>query len=306
MKIKKKLKLNLEQKMGLWGYVFISPFLIGFVLFFLYPFIQSFIFSLSKLTITSEGFSLTMEGIKNYYEVFFERMHFIRLFINNIVWALTDVPSIIIFSFLAANLLNDNFKGRALARMIFFLPVIFSAEVVSMMMERDYLNGIMSSGASLGEVGQKAAQGGILNSAAIVSFLYELKLPEGFINYISYAVGHVPEIIKASAIPILIFLAGLQSIPSSLYESAEIDGATGWESFWKITFPMISPLILTNIIYVIIDSFSSNELVDFIENQFSNGNYGISGAMSWSYFIFISLLLFIIYKLISSKVFYYE
>jgi ABC-type sugar transport system permease subunit len=136
-----------------------------------------------------------------------------------------------------------------------------------------------------------------------------LKLPEGLLTYIVQGSERISEIIRSSGIQILIFLAGLQSIPSSLYEVAKIEGATGWESFWMVTLPLLSPLIVTNIVYSIIDFFTapSNELVNFIQdNTFGGAGYGVSMAMSWLYFVLVGIFLLLTAGLISRKVVYMD
>lgn len=298
MKLNKKINLTLKQKMAIKGYLFISPFLIGFILFFLYPFIQSIAFSISELTITTGGFDLDFVGLDNYHHVFFINPDFNRIFLESISSILINLPSIIIFSFFIANLLNQKFKGRLLARTIFFLPVIVTSGVVVQLSAGDIMARVFAGGGG-------AVYGGVL----VRNFLMQLALPEVFVEYIISAVNRIPEIINYSGIPILIFLAGLQSIPSSLFEAAEVEGATAWEKFWKITFPLLSPLFLTNIVFIVIDSFTSlnNPLVTYIQNQTWRGEgFGISVAMSWIYFLTVALILTIIVGIVSRKVFYME
>lgn len=298
MKLNKKINLTLKQKMAIKGYLFISPFLIGFILFFLYPFIQSIAFSISELTITTGGFDLDFVGLDNYHHVFFINPDFNRIFLESISSILINLPSIIIFSFFIANLLNQKFKGRLLARTIFFLPVIVTSGVVVQLSAGDIMARVFAGGGG-------AVYGGVL----VRNFLMQLALPEVFVEYIISAVNRIPEIINYSGIPILIFLAGLQSIPFSLFEAAEVEGATAWEKFWKITFPLLSPLFLTNIVFIVIDSFTSlnNPLVTYIQNQTWRGEgFGISVAMSWIYFLTVALILTIIVGVVSRKVFYME
>jgi ABC-type sugar transport system permease subunit len=105
----------------------------------------------------------------------------------------------------------------------------------------------------------------------------------------------------------LIFLAGLQSISPAIYESCEIDGATAWETFWKITFPMISPMILVNAVYTIIDSFTSesNSVMKFISAYYNKTNGDVIGsAMSWMYFLIVVIIVAVLAAIISAFVFY--
>ena len=178
----------------------------------------------------------------------------------------------------AANLLNQKFKGRTIARVVFFLPVILGAGIVLQMEQTDYI---------MGQLRSAAVEGGVLSGAILRQFLYELRIPETSLDYVMEAVDRIPEIIRASGVQILIFLAGLQSIPRSLYEAADVEGFTGWECFWLITLPMLSPLILTNAIYTIIDSFTTpaNPLVSLLERRIW-WRAGMALALQWVFYTF--------------------
>ena len=137
----------------------------------------------------------------------------------------------------------------------------------------------------------------------------DMRLPEGFLAFILQAVNYIPDIIRSSGIQIFIFLAGLQSIPGSLYEAADIEGATSWENFWLITVPLMSPIIVVNIVYTIVASFTAadNQLLSLIrQTSFGGGGYGIGVAMAWVYFLVIGIFLLIVLKIISRWVFYQE
>ncbi len=301
MKRDNKFKLTLKSKGSLTGYLFILPFIIGFILFFLYPFIQSIIFSFSELSIVQDGYTLDFVKFKNYNNALFINPDFPRKFVETIAVMLADVPLIIFFSLFAAMLLNQKFKGRLVVRTIFFLPVIMGAGVILSMERVDYMTQVLQTGQDIG--------GSFLSGAGLKAFLYQLKLPEGGIEYIVTVVDRIPEIIRASGIQILIFLAGLQSISPSLFEASKVEGATQWENFWFITLPLISPLILTNVVYTIIDSFTAanNELVKLIKDTaFGGAGYGVSTAMANIYFFAIAVILAISIGIISKWVFYQE
>ena len=137
--------------------------------------------------------------------------------------------------------------------------------------------------------------------------MLEAGVNESIVLYLTGAVDRIYDIVSQSGVQILIFLAGIQTISPQLYEAAKIEGATGYEAFWKITFPMVSPLILVNVIYTVIDSFANNAATDLIrEVGFSNFNFGLSAAMAWIYFIAVALILLISTYLISKRVFYYH
>ncbi|MFW6270750.1 MAG: carbohydrate ABC transporter permease [Bacillota bacterium] len=296
--MRKLVNISLKKKRNLKGWFFISPFIIGFILFFLYPFIQAFRFSVSSLKIDSQGYELIFTGIQNYKYSLMVHGSYVRELVETIGQMLTNVPMILIYSFFAALLLNQKYKGRFMARVIFFLPVIMASGIVLRMEQGDLM--------------MEAMQGGEENTMlgpVLENMLFDLPLPVNFLEYIIAAVENIPQIIRASGIQILIFLAGLQSIPASLYEAADVEGATGWESFWMITFPMLTPLILTNIVYTIIDSFIApyNELIELIRGEaFGGGGYGVSSAMAIIYFLAIAFIILLIGKFVSRFVFYYE
>ena len=291
--------LTNKQRKTIGGYLFCAPFLIGFVFFFLAPFIQAVVFSVSHVEIGG-GYELNFIGIDNYRYIALVHADFPRKFIETIGQTLFDLPLILSFSFFSALVLNQKFKGRTLSRVIFFLPVILSAGIVLRMEMEDYITEMM--------MGAEQA-GFVFSGEALRNLFLQLGFPEDFAEIILEAVDRIPEIIRASGIQILIFLAGLQSIPRSIYEAADVEGATSWENFWLITLPMLSPLILTNIVYTIIDSFTAadNELVELINNSaFRGAGFGVSMGMAIIYFLAIMIILGIIVKIISGWVFYQE
>lgn len=283
------------------GILFTLPFTLGFIFFFLYPFLQSVKFSLSSLTIVPDGYELEPVGWSNYRYALVVHVDYVRVFVETLWRTVCDVPLILIFSFFASTLLNQSFRGRALARMIFFLPVILGAGMVLRLEQSDYFMTALKEA--------QEATGGLLSGAFLRQFLQEIRIPLRVYNFIVDAVDRIPEIIRASGVQILIFLAGLQSVPRSLYEAANVEGASAWENFWMITLPMLSPLILTNAVYTVIDSFTAahNELVVLIrETAFRGDGFGLSSAMGVMYFLAIAVVLGIFTAFISKYVFYNE
>ena len=293
--------LSLTSKMSMYGYVFALPFIVGFILFFLYPMIQSVIFSVSDLVIRRGGYDLEYVGLSNYRYALFVDDKYVRVLVETLGKMLGDVGAVLIFSLFAASLINSRFRGRTLVRVIFLLPVIFGSGVIMRIEEADYRNQILVMGTEVGT--------GVFSREALAGFLMQIGIPETMLEYIVNVVYGIPRIIRASAIQILIFLAGFQSIPKSLYESADVEGATRWESFWKITFPLLSPLILTNIVYSIVDFFGSprNEMIEKIRaTAFGGAGYGVSTAMAFMYFALVSFLITVIVVVVSRWVFYQE
>ncbi|ALS29027.1 ABC transporter permease [Paenibacillus sp. 32O-W] len=292
--------LTLERKKALFGFLFVAPWLIGFLLLMAVPFYRSLRFSLSKLTIDSDGYSLEWVGLQNYRYIFMQDAWFVRVLTDAVVTMATNLPLIIFFSLFTATLLSQKFRGRMLARAIIFLPVVLASGIIAQLDSGNYLAQI------IGQVGQDMESNySGLRSIELRPLLLEAGMSRDAVDYLSGAVDRIYQIITLSGVQILIFLAGLQSISPSLYEAAKIEGATGYEAFWKITFPMITPLILTNTIYTIIDSFYNNGVTGMIQDAaFVQLNFGVSSAMSWAYFITISIILSVSAYLITRRVHY--
>lgn len=300
-----KWRLTLIGKEAVAGILFIMPFLIGFFGIFLPMIIESIHFSFSNMEILKTGYVLTKaanNGWEHYKRALTIDPDFNPMLLQSIGSMLVQVPLVIIFSFFAANLLNQKFHGRAIARSIFFFPVILTSGVILGLENSDLL--VQTRSAS-GMTGDEMAS--FLN---VANFLVKYTdLPQSIIMFLSNAVNGIYDIVIASGVQILIFLAGLQSISPSLYEASSMEGATAWENFWKVTFPMISPIILVNSIYTIIDLFTNetNEMMQEIKTTiFSEIKYGYGSAMAWIYFICIAVILAIAGELISRKVFYYD
>lgn len=305
MKFIKKRTLTLGKRQGIMGYVFISPFLLGFIFIFLAALVQSFMFSINDIELTVDRYILKNVGFANYSKVFIVHPKFRRVLIESITRMLLDVPIIIIFSFFMATLLNQKFKGRTLARAIFFLPVILATGIVARVEATDMMFSLLRTGEGV----DTGIASGTFQTFQIRYLLLQVKMSPKYISYIIDAIDRIYDVVVTSGVQMLIFLAGLQSISPSLFEAAHVEGATGWESFWKITFPMVSPLILVNAIYTVIDSFTNpNNPVMLIihETAFKNSEYGYASAMAWIYFAVILCILGVVAWIISRRVFYNE
>lgn len=293
--------LTLRQQNTLAGYLFSLPFILGFLFVFLYPTILSAVFSFNELVITKTGYELKYVGLENYRHVFRVHPTFIRDLTETTINMLSQAFWILVFSFFAAIILNQNFRGRLIARAVLFLPIVMASGIILKIEARDYMTGIL-------EYGMESVSAFLVTPALSV-YLSKFQLPDTLITNILAAIESLPNIIRSSGIQILVLLAGLQAIPRSLYEASEVEGATGWENFWLITLPMVSPLILTNIVYTIVDYFTStsNLIVSNIRAAaFGTLGYGIGSAMSWVYFGVIGGILVITFVIFSRLVFYHE
>lgn len=302
---KSKRRLTMRHKDSLAGYLFILPFIIGFIAFFLIPAVESIRYSLSEMTLEADRYQLTFVGLANYKQALLINKDFNPMLLNSIKQMLITVPLVLVFSFFTANILNQKFHGRALARAIFFLPVIVTAGVILGLESNDLLvSGSYETIAGTGGSEMSEFQR-LFDLSRFLSRYTNINGP--IVDYLTAAVDGIYDIVIASGVQILIFLAGLQSISPSLYEASDIEGATGWENFWKITFPMISPLIVVNLIYTVVDSFTNttNEMMAMIDDViFSQVKYGFGSAMSWIYFSVIAVLLALVGWLVSRKVYY--
>lgn len=299
--------MTLSKKHGLMGYLFILPWLIGFLWFYLRSLIMSVQFSFSNLTVNpGGGYTLDFVGLNNYIYAFRAHASYKQVLTTSIGNMLIDVPLITFFSLFMAMLLNRKFKGRTLVRAIFFLPVILNSGAImdAMALARNMMSGGISNASA--EMAA-AASGNGMSIEYYIQMFAALGLPEVIIEYVSGAVSRISDIINASGVQIIIFIAALQSIPGSMYEVARIEGATAYETFWKVTFPMIMPHIITNVVYTVVDSFTQSDVVELAyTTAFEEMNYGLSSVFSLVSTVITCLILLIVCGLIQKKTFYYN
>ena len=304
---KQKKKRSLSQRRAMKGFIFILPWLIGFIWFYVRSLVMTVQFTFSEMTVNpGGGYSLNFVGVNNFIYAFRAHATYKQVLTTSIGNMLIDVPLITFFSLFMAMLLNRKFKGRTLVRAIFFLPVILNSDAISAAMDlaRSMMSGGISNSAS--ELAEAAAGSGVSVEYYIQMFT-SLGLPETIIEYISGAVGRISDIINASGVQIIIFIAALQSIPGSMYEVAKIEGATAYETIWKVTFPMVMPHIITNVVYTVVDSFTRSDVVELAyTTAFKYFNYGLSSVFSLVSTIITCLILVIVCRLIQKRTFYYN
>ncbi len=299
---------SLDKRKARAGWFFVLPFIVGFVLIYLPIIFDSIKFSFHEIDpVRTGGYTLTWVGLQNYQKALFENADYVKTLVSGMQQLILEVPSIVIFSLFIAVLLNDKIAGRAAFRAILFVPVILSTGLIESIDAQNNLMEFMDSEAGIDDgTGQSAAAQ--LSAAIDLEALFaNMKVGTGLVEYVASAVDGISTIINRSGVQILIFLAGLQSISPAIYESCKIDGATTWETFWKITFPMISPMILVNAIYTIIDAFTSesNKVMQLVDSVYSqpDGNV-LSSAMAWMYFLIVILILAAVAGIMSAFVFY--
>lgn len=294
--------LAMKTRKSLFGLLFVSPFIFGITFIYVRVLIQSILYSFGKM---DENFVNRFAGFENYKSVLFVDPDFIRNVVESIGTLLINILIIIIYSIFVSSLLNRDIRGKGIIRAFLFLPVIIATGVVSKIQSFDIVNQISSISNAGGDVSKVAS--GLLQTEVIEGFILSLNIIPQLTGIIVGAIQNIFSIITQSGVQIIIFLAGLQAISPSIYESAYVEGASGWEVFWKITIPMLSPLILVNVVYTVIDSFtnSGNKIIQSIYYYITQTvDYGISAAMAWIYFLIIIFILLIILPLLSRVTFY--
>lgn len=289
-----------------YGYLFVAPFLIGAALFILLPIAQSILFSLSDLKLTFTGYELAFAGLKSYRRALLVDADIRRLIVNALIQTFTELPVILAFSFFAALLLKNPFPGRGLARSIFFLPVIMVSGVIASIDTANLTLATMMNRNTADLVNGVAAS---FSANRMILSLFNEAIPAVVLNFLGMAVDRIYDIIMASGLQIVIFIAGLNTIPPSVFEASSIEGATAWENFWKVTFPMMGPYLLLNTVYTIIDSFLNlkNPLILRIQNYLmSFSEFSFGSAISWIYFGIILLVVGVLLAIVSRRVFYHE
>ena len=287
---KKRGGISYEQRQGFVGFMFVLPWFMGFLFFFLQPLLMSLNFSFSDIDLFN-NYATTFTGMGNYIDAL-RNASFVQALSTTLSDLLVNVPVIIVFSLFVAVLLNRKFIGRGIARAIFFMPVIVTTGVVMKAFNAEAdANNVLEGNIASGTMFEVTDAAEILNNSG---------LPESVLGYMTQISDRIFNIIWDSGIQILLFLAALQGISPSLYEASDVEGATAWETFWLITFPSVSPIIVVNVVYTIIDTFSSNNntLLALIQTSINQFAFSTAAAMSWMYFIVIFLIIGIVYLLL--------
>jgi ABC-type sugar transport system permease subunit len=285
------MRMTLRKRNALSGFLFISIWIVGFLVFFLIPLTQNFQLSLTDANLnTIREHKYRYIGIQNYIEAFTADIEFVPYLLETTQNLILDVPFILVFSLAVAWLVVQPGPFRGFFQAIFFLPVVIGSAIVIGRMFDQFGNSLVLF------QGQAAQQ---------ILYLYlGDKLP-AFLSFLNRSVF----VLWRSGVQILIFIAGLKSIDPSLYEAAQVDGANIWNSFWKITLPMLSPVILFNIVYTIIDSFTDyfNTVLRYIRVvtfQTSEMRMGYPSALGNIYFLIIFILVVIVFSLVTRITFY--
>lgn len=287
MKLKR--RLSLTQRQAWAGRGFVLPFYFGFIFFFLTPLIQSILFCFSDVKVEIGSIVRDAIGWENFHYIFQEDPTFSTSLGSTVVQLLWQVPVIIVASLFIALILKSEFHGRTIVRSIFFLPVVLAGGIIMSIVEQDALSSQVMSGSMV-------SAGSMVDTNALGDFLVNLGLGEEITKIVNLIYSNMFNLLWKSGVQMIIFLAGVQSIPASLYEASSIEGATAWENFWKITIPMLGPMIMLNIFYTIIETMidTQNPVMEKVLAEYARVNLGLASAMAWVYFLVIAVILGVI------------
>lgn len=280
----KKRKTNrINQNVGI---VFSLPFIVGLLIFFIPTVFMGFRFAMSDVSV-AQGLELKFTGIENLKYALRVDPKYFQLVISDISDLITTLPIVLVFSLFVAVLLNGKVWGKGAFRVIFFLPVIACVG----MLASGNSNLVMETMTSEAAETENAALSAMSD---VTTMLQSLNFSPKLISFVSNAANNIMDIVNRSGVQILIFLAGIQSISPSIYESANVEGASGWETFWKITLPMITPMMIANVLFTFVDSItrSNTEMVSYVQNMaFSKAQFGYAAAMSWFHYLCLVVVL---------------
>lgn len=287
-----------QRRSLIMGLLFVSPWLVGFLAFTVYPLISSIYFSMTRYDFIRPPLFI---GLGNYINLFTQDPHFYNVLYNTLYYVGLSVPLSLTFAFIVANLLNSNIVGRSFFRAVAYIPSIVPA-VCSAMIWLFLLN---------------------IQYGAINGVLQALKLPT--IPFLSSPELAKPSIVMiaawASGGAVVIFLASLQDVPRHLYEAAKVDGANTWQSFINVTIPMTTPVILFNAIMGFIGAFQEFTLpwlltrggpvnstefyaVNLYRVAFMQLGMGKASAMAWILFIIIVFFTVLLFRTSAKWVYY--
>jgi len=286
------------RKKQLYGFLFVSPWIVGFLLFFARPLFTSLRYAFHNMEMTPEGLQGAYVGWENFQYAIFKDPQFIREAVNSFVNIFYGVPLILVYSLFVAVLLKHKFRGRGFMRAVAFLPVIIASGVLMQIMKEDVFSAGMRGGAESVY---------LFSGAGINGILLELGLGPRLIEAFNNVIARIFDLTWRSGVQVLLFLAGLHSISGDLYEASSVEGARPWEQFWKITLPMLTPMILLNVVYTIVDTFTDygNGVILMIYNTaFSQVRFGYSSALAWLYCAAVVIFLALCYGFLKKYIVY--
>ena len=288
---KKKTGGGLSKYREKYGYLFIAPWLVGVILFFLIPIAQSLYFAFCDIKLTENGLKNTFLGFDNFEYIINKDPKYLGYVMESFAKISYSLVAILVISLVLALILNSKFKGRIFFRALYFLPVIIASGVVIELLFA--VNGEEAIASGVGE----AVSNNMIDFGDVIR---KLGLPTQISNFLSVILENIFEIVWNSGIQIILFISGLQSIPDQLYEAATVEGCTKWEEFWFVTLPMLSRTLTLVIVFTIVELLTTktNVVMSFVLATINNLEYGIGAAMAWFYFLVIGVVMaFVMYIL---------
>ncbi len=285
---KPKKQLTEIQRRRRAGLLFTTPFIIGFICFYLQPLAISLYYTfLDVKPIKGGSMSMDWYGLQNYIDLKNDNEYWPAL-ASTLGDMAINTPVIIVFSLFISVILNQKFKGRMFARAVFFMPVVVTSGIVIKFVQGDtFIESVETEASST-----------LFQAAGFEKILVGMNLPDDIVSIFTTIVNRTFDTLWKCGVQILLFIAALQSVSPQLYEAAKIEGATGWESFWKVTFPNVAPIILVNLIYTIIDSItdpSNTLMVTIEETAFTSLKYSVACLESWIFFLILLAIIGIIF-----------
>jgi ABC-type sugar transport system permease subunit len=281
---KKKRYKSIEQIKSRYGYLFTSLWIIGFIVFFAYPIVQSLWYSFSSVTLSADGVSTDFVGIKHYKYWLYEHASYTDWLKNDITTMLYSLPIILLVSLVLALLLNQKFPGRLFFRALYFVPVIIASGVVIKLMFQTTSEELTAAGVST------AITDSMFSVEDVIGWL---NMPDKIAVYVKLIINNIFDLLWSCGIQTVLFIAGLQSIPHTLYEASKVEGATKWEEFWFITFPSLGSVMLLVGVFTMVDIFTkdTNKIVKTAYDLIHTGNYDETSAMLWIYFVAVGAVM---------------
>ncbi len=275
---------GIEELKSRYGFMFILPWIIGLIMFFFVPLIQSIIYSFSSVVTTADGVKSTWVGFENYRSILISDPTYLDLLKQSLGDFAYSLPIILVLSLIFAIMLNQKFRGRIFFRALYFLPVIIATGKVMSFIFRTTDESLTEMGVS---AGMSSGMITVDDLTAVLNLSTEVAV------FVSTSINNIFNLVWSCGIQIVLFLSGLQSIPATLYEASRVEGATKWEEFWFITFPMLSRITLLVGVFTMVELFI-NERSPIIERIYGSmlaGQMDIPSAMIWFYFIIVCVIM---------------
>ena len=296
-------RMDFSKKTALWGFIFLLPWLIGLIFFFIRPLVNTLWYSLCHMEMVNGKFSGTFIGIENFKWVLGVNADYTRHLAEAFTQMAKEVPFQIFVALFIAMLLNGEYKGRGFFRAVFVIPIILATGIATF---------------TLAEVKTLTTETteSVMNMKWLEDLVINSGIPEELTTLLVTYVKNIFDVVTTCGVQILLFLSGLQAISPTLYEVAKMEGCTQFETFCKITLPMVSPTILVCLVYSIAESFAhatvgetTKAFSTYIQEITFTGAaeyYGYGAAMSFIYFAATLVTVGVVCGIVSKGVFYYD